>query len=107
MRQPWPQAVPMCGSSGRSTGVKGNRCSRPAPICPLRASLTVSCPIPRALGGPPRMPLSGSVGAVVEALGAFQALGVEHVVFETATQSHHGTLATMEAFMQKVQPQLA
>ena len=67
----------------------------------------MSCPIPRALGGPPRMPLSGSVGAVVEALGAFQALGVEHVVFETATQSHHGTLATMEAFMQKVQPQLA
>ena len=62
---------------------------------------------PTALGGPPRMPLSGSVGAVVEALGAFQALGVEHVVFETATQSHHGTLATMEAFMQKVQPQLA
>ena len=44
---------------------------------------------------------------VVDALGAFQAIGVAHVVFETATQSHHGTLATMEAFMQKVQPQLA
>jgi probable F420-dependent oxidoreductase len=61
---------------------------------------------PRA-GRPPRMPMSGSVGAIVDALGAFQEIGVEHVVFETATQSHHGTLATMEAFMQKVHPQLA
>jgi len=26
---------------------------------------------------------------------------------ETSTQSHHGTLATMEAFIQQVQPQLA
>jgi hypothetical protein len=53
------------------------------------------------------MPMSGSVGAIVDALGAFQEIGVEHVVFETSTQSHHGTLATMETFMQKVQPQLA
>ena len=44
---------------------------------------------------------------VVDALGAFREVGVEHVVFETSTQSHHSTLATMEAFMQKVQPQLA
>jgi hypothetical protein len=53
------------------------------------------------------MPLSGSVGAIVDALGAFQEIGVAHVVFETSTQSQHGTLATMEAFMQHVQPQLA
>jgi len=48
-----------------------------------------------------------SVGAIVDALGAFQEIGVEHVVFETSTQSHQSTLATMEAFMQKIQPQLA
>ena len=58
-------------------------------------------------GRPPRIPMHGSVGAIVEALGAFQEIGVDHVVFETSTQSHHGALATMEAFMQKVQPQLA
>ena len=61
---------------------------------------------PRA-GRPPRMPLGGSVGAIVDALGAFGEIGVEHVVFETSTQSHQSTLATMEAFIQKIQPQLA
>jgi len=60
---------------------------------------------PRA-GRPPRMPLGGSVGAIVDALGAFREVGVAHVVFETSTQSHQSTLATMEAFMQKIQPQL-
>ena len=58
-------------------------------------------------GRPARMPLSGSVGAIVEQIGAFQEVGVEHLVFETSTQSHDSTLATMEAFMQRVQPQLA
>ena len=61
---------------------------------------------PRA-GRPPRMPMGGSVGAIVDALGAFREIGVEHVVFETSTQSHQSTLATMEAFIQKIQPQLA
>jgi hypothetical protein len=51
---------------------------------------------PRAPGRPPRMPMSGSAGAMSEALGAFQEIGVEHVVFEISTQSPHGTLATME-----------
>ena len=31
---------------------------------------------------------------------------VPHVVFETSTQSHDGSLATMEAFMAHVKPQL-
>lgn len=60
---------------------------------------------PRA-GRPPRVPVSGSVGAIVDALGALQAIGVSHVVFETSTQSHQSSLATLEAFMQRVQPQL-
>jgi probable F420-dependent oxidoreductase len=58
-------------------------------------------------GRPARMPLSGSVGAIVDQIGAFQEVGVEHLVFETSTQSHDSTLATMEAFMQRVRPQLA
>lgn len=53
-----------------------------------------------------RSSISGSIAAVVDELGAFQELGLEHVVFELSTQSHAGTLATMEAFMQQVKPQL-
>lgn len=61
---------------------------------------------PRA-GRPTRIPLSGSVTAIVDALGAFRDIGVEHVVCETSTQSYKSTLATLETFAQKVQPQLA
>jgi len=62
---------------------------------------------PQRPGRPPRMSIGNSVGAIVDALGAFREIGVEHVVFETSTQSHTSTLATMEAFIQKIQPQLA
>jgi probable F420-dependent oxidoreductase len=57
-------------------------------------------------GRPTRIPLSGSPAAVVDQLGAFQELGVEHLVFETSTQSHPSTLRTMETFMQRIRPQL-
>jgi probable F420-dependent oxidoreductase len=57
-------------------------------------------------GRPARMPLHGSVTAIVDQIGAFQELGVEHLVLETSTQSHQSTLATMAAFMQRVRPQL-
>ncbi len=53
-----------------------------------------------------RSSVSGSLGEVVDELGAYQELGLEHVVFELSTQSHAGTLATMEAFIQRVKPQL-
>jgi probable F420-dependent oxidoreductase len=53
-----------------------------------------------------RLPLSGSVTAVVDQIGAFKEIGVTHLVFETATQSYDSALATMETFMQKVHPQL-
>lgn len=56
-------------------------------------------------GRPARTPLRGSIGAIVDQIGAFQELGVEHLVFETSTQSHPGALRTMETFMQRVQPQ--
>jgi probable F420-dependent oxidoreductase len=57
-------------------------------------------------GRPSRASLQGSIAAVVDQLGAFQELGLQHVVFETSTQSHASTLATMDAFMAKVKPQL-
>ncbi len=53
-----------------------------------------------------RSRLAGSVGAVVDQLGAYRELGLAHVVFEMSTQSHDGTLATMETFMQRIRPQL-
>jgi probable F420-dependent oxidoreductase len=53
-----------------------------------------------------RQELAGSTGAIVEQLGAYQEIGLTHVVFETSTQSHDGSLATMEALMAHVKPQL-
>jgi hypothetical protein len=37
---------------------------------------------------------------------AYQAFGLQHVVFETSTQSHNSTLDTLEVFMSQVNPQL-
>jgi probable F420-dependent oxidoreductase len=57
-------------------------------------------------GRPTRSDLRGSVQAIVDQLGAYQDLGLGHVVFETSTQSHDGSLATMETFMTRIKPQL-
>lgn len=83
-----------------------------APVFSARIDLAldgVSQPLlsypPRA-GRPTRIPMHGSVGAVVDALGAMREIGVTHAVFETSTQTPAGTLATMEAFMHTVAPQL-
>jgi hypothetical protein len=54
----------------------------------------------------PRSSITGSIDAAVEQCGAYQALGLEHVVLEMSTQSHAGTLATMEAFAARIRPQL-
>lgn len=82
------------------------------PVLSVRTELSIEgvsdqvLSYPPRPGRPPRMPMRGSVSAIVDALGAFQEIGVTHVVFETSTQSHRGTLATMETFMQHVRPQL-
>jgi alkanesulfonate monooxygenase SsuD/methylene tetrahydromethanopterin reductase-like flavin-dependent oxidoreductase (luciferase family) len=55
---------------------------------------------------PGRDRLSGSVSAIVERLGAYQALGIRHLALEMSTQSHEATLATMEAFVSRIRPQL-
>lgn len=61
---------------------------------------------PQRPGRATRQALSGSTSAIVEQLGAYQELGLAHVVFETSTQSHDSSLATMEAFMAHIKPQL-
>ena len=57
-------------------------------------------------GRPTRSGVRGSVAAVVDQLGAYKELGLQHVVFEMSTQSHDHTLATMDTFMAQVKPQL-
>ena len=56
---------------------------------------------PRALSS-----IRGSVSAAVEQFGAYQALGLEHVVLELSTQTLDGIVATMETFAERVRPQL-
>lgn len=54
----------------------------------------------------PRSSITGSVAAAVEQFGAYRELGLEHVVLELSTQSHDGTLATMETFAERIRPQV-
>lgn len=56
---------------------------------------------------PGRDPLSGSPTAVIERLGAYQELGLQHLVLEMSTQSHAATVATLEYFATHIRPQLS
>lgn len=58
-------------------------------------------------GRPVRSEVRGSIAAVVDELAAYRDVGLQHVVFETSTQSHDSTLATMEAFITRIKPQLS
>jgi hypothetical protein len=84
--------------------------SRPgAPVFSSRIALFIDGISHQVLSYSPRTPrasVHGSIAAVVDQLGAFKDLGLQHVVLETSTQSHESTLATMEAFMAHVKPQL-
>jgi hypothetical protein len=53
-----------------------------------------------------RSSITGSIEATVAQFGAYQELGLSHVVLEMSTQSHAGTLATMETFAERIWPQL-
>jgi len=80
-----------------------------APVFSSRLALFIDGVSHQVLSYPPRTPrasVHGSIAAVVDQLGAFKALGLQHVVLETSTQSHESTLATMEACMAHVKPQL-
>jgi probable F420-dependent oxidoreductase len=50
--------------------------------------------------------LTGSVSAIVDRLGVYQELGIQHLALEMSTQSHEATLASFEAFVSRIKPQL-
>ena len=53
-----------------------------------------------------RETLTGSASAIVDRLGAYGDIGIRHLALETSTQSHAGTVATLETFMSRIAPQL-
>jgi probable F420-dependent oxidoreductase len=55
---------------------------------------------------PDREPLAGSIASIVERLGTYQDLGIQHLVLEMATQSHEAAGATLDAFATHIRPQL-
>jgi len=82
---------------------------RGEPVFSARIALFIDGVSQQVISYPPRTSrasISGSLTAIVDQLAAFQELGLQHVVLETSTQSYESTLATMEAFMERVKPQL-
>jgi alkanesulfonate monooxygenase SsuD/methylene tetrahydromethanopterin reductase-like flavin-dependent oxidoreductase (luciferase family) len=55
---------------------------------------------------PGREQLAGSIASIVERLGTYQELGIQHLVLEMATQSHEAAGATLDAFATHIRPQL-
>ena len=79
------------------------------PVFSSRLALSIDGVSDQVLSFQPRSPRSsvrGNIATVVDQLGAFTEVGLQHIVFETSTQSHDGSLATLETFMQRVKPQL-
>ena len=56
--------------------------------------------------GHDRLPFSGEPDQVVEDIKAYQALGVEEVIFEFRAASYGETMSRMDQFMTKVAPQV-
>jgi probable F420-dependent oxidoreductase len=55
---------------------------------------------------PGREQLAGSIASIVERLGTYQELGIQHLVLEMAPQSHEAAGATLDAFATHIRPQL-
>lgn len=92
----------------RSLWSKNNRQGAPVFSCRIALSLDgVSQEVTSYASRQPRSRIAGSIEAAVEQVAAYQELGLEHVVLEMSTQSHAGTLATMETFMERIRPQLS
>jgi probable F420-dependent oxidoreductase len=86
---------------------KNNRQGEPVFSCRIALSLDgVSQEVTSYASRRPRSSITGSIEAAVEQFGAYQELGLAHVVLEMSTQSHDGTLATMETFVERIRPQL-
>jgi probable F420-dependent oxidoreductase len=80
-----------------------------APVFSVRIALSldgVSEEVTTYASRRPRSRITGSITAAVEQFGAYRELGLEHVILEMSTQSHDGTLATMEAFVERIRTQL-
>ena len=56
--------------------------------------------------GHDRLPFSGEPDQVVEDIKAYQALGVEEVIFDFRAASYGETMSRMDHFMTKVAPQV-
>jgi probable F420-dependent oxidoreductase len=80
------------------------------PVFSLRIPCSVEGVSQEVLHYPPRRPgrdnLTGNVSAIVERLGAYQELGIQHLALEMSTQSHEATIASLEAFASRIRPQL-
>ncbi|MFQ5795761.1 MAG: LLM class F420-dependent oxidoreductase [Candidatus Bipolaricaulia bacterium] len=49
--------------------------------------------------------LTGSVQQIIDIIGQYQEVGIEHMVFELSTQSHESILHTLETFASKIKSQ--
>jgi probable F420-dependent oxidoreductase len=80
------------------------------PVFSLRIPCAIEGVSQEVLHYQPRRPsrdhLLGSVSSIVERLGAYQDLGIQHLVLEMSTQSHAATSASLEAFASLIRPQL-
>jgi probable F420-dependent oxidoreductase len=89
---------------------KWARQGRPAgPALSMRIPCSIEGISQEVLHYPPRPgrdSLTGSASAIVERLGAYQELGLQHLALEMSTQSHEATLASLEAFVSRIKPQL-
>jgi alkanesulfonate monooxygenase SsuD/methylene tetrahydromethanopterin reductase-like flavin-dependent oxidoreductase (luciferase family) len=100
------EMVPGC-QHVRALWEQHNRQGEPVFSCRIALSLDgVSQEVTSYASRRPRSSITGSIEAAVEQFGAYQALGLEHVILEMSTQSHDGTLATMETFVERIRPQL-
>ena len=79
------------------------------PVLSMRASLFIEGVSTDALPYGPRPGrdlLRGDLDAVTTRLRAYQAAGMQHLVFELSMQSFESSARTMEMFMSKIKPRL-
>ncbi len=91
----------------RNLWANNNRRGEPVFSCRIALSLDgVSQEVTSYASRRPRSRITGSLEAATAQFVAYRELGLEHVVLEMSTQSHDGTLATMETFAERIRPQL-
>jgi len=81
-----------------------------APAFSMRIPCSIEGVSQEVLHYPPRRPgrdhLTGSIAGIVDHLGTYQDLGIQHLALEMSTQSHGATYASLEAFATRIRPQL-